>query len=232
MTERSRSALVIVLTIFFLVIAYIFFLRPFIDQQPQVEGILNARSTWTVTMQEYVSLGALSSQTYRITNDDGKITMFYSATNRRGTVTKQFTVPIVGPAATFFFEELRADGIWELDDKALRPHSRDMFVVEVEQTLGDEGGSRAFSFSDPDYWATTNAKEFRLLLNPKANVKSSIGARTAGEAGRALKDDRYLKVVNLFRHFGPASVLDAENVVRRELAATDARGKPSKASTR
>ena len=39
-----------------------------------------------------------------------------------------------------------------------------------------------------------------------------------GEAGRSLRDDRYLKIVNKIKAFGPQSVLDAEQMIRSELA--------------
>ncbi|MDQ2817430.1 MAG: hypothetical protein M3T49_04365 [Candidatus Eremiobacteraeota bacterium] len=219
MSERLRALLVICVTAVCAIVSYVFFLKPFIAEQPSVQKVLNAHSTWTVTMQEYLHTGPLSAQTYRISNDDGKVTMFYSATNHGGSITKQFDVPLVGPAGTFLFEELRAQGIWELDDKPLRPNLSDEYIVEVQQTLGDEGGSRAFSFSDPHYWATTKAREFRLSLNPK-HTGGDVGARTIGDTGHPLRDDRYLQIVNRIKRFGSQSVLDAENTIRTELAST------------
>jgi hypothetical protein len=215
MSERSRALFVIAVSVLVAAIAYHFFLRPFIAQQPKVERILNGRSTWSVTLQEYTLHGPISVQTYRVTNVDGKVSMFYSATDSKGIVTKQFSVPIFGPSGTFFFENLRAEGIWELEDKPVRPHPRTEYIVEVQQTLGNEGGSRAFGFSDPDYWAKTNAREFMLRLNPKGKG-TDFGAHSLGEAGRPLRDPRYARIVDLFRHFGPQSVLDAENKIRAE----------------
>lgn len=218
MTEKTRSWFVIIVFIALAIAGYSFFMKPFLTQEPELDKVLSARSTWTVTMQCYKNAGPISSETYRIANDNGAVKMFYSATNRDGTITKQFDVPLSGPSGTFLFEQLRADGIWELDDKPVRPHAQEEYVMEVEQTLGDEGGSRAFGFSDPHYWATTKAEEFQL--RPPAKSMKRLNLTHVGSAGRSLRDPRYLKIVEEVRSFGPQSVLQAEDLIRSELAAT------------
>ncbi|MBC5823374.1 MAG: hypothetical protein GIX02_00880 [Candidatus Eremiobacteraeota bacterium] len=102
--------------------------------------------------------------------------------------------------------------------------------MEVDQTLGDQGGNRAFSFSDPHYWATTKATEYRLRLNPKRQP-SDMGARTIGDAGHPLRDNRYLQIVEQIKHFGSQSVLDAESTIRTELASAQKQGKRLKGRT-
>jgi len=219
LSEAVRSLIVVILIVVLLVVAYVFFFKPFLSLQPQVQGVITANSTWSVGMQEYELTGPLSAETYRISNDNGKVTMFYAATNRAMTVTKEFSVPLVGPEATFLFEALRADGIWEVDDIPVRPHPLTEFIIEVDQTLGDEGGTRSFSFSDPHYWSTTHAQEFELHLPQKGSL-SGADARTLGVAGRKLQDPRYLQIVESIRGFGPPAVLAAENTIRMELIAT------------
>lgn len=217
MNERARSWLVIAVCVVLAATGYVLFLKPFIAQEPQLDRVLNANSTWTVTMQVYKQLGPISSETYRVSNDNGAVKMFYSASNRDASVTKQFDVPLSGPNGTFLFEQLRLDGLWELDDKPVRPHSTEQYVVEVDQTLGNDSGSRAFGFSDPQYWATTKAEEFQLRLPAKS--MHSLNLSQVASAGRSLRDPRYLKIVNEIRNFGPQSVLDAENLIRSELTA-------------
>jgi hypothetical protein len=215
-TERTRSWIVILICVAIAVAGYMLFMKPFLKQEPELDKVLHARSTWTVTMQAYQSAGPMSQETYRISNVDGASRMFYSASNRDATVTKQFDVPLSGPGATFLFEQLRADGIWELDDKPERAHSKDQYIVEVDQTLGDEGGNRAFTFSDPQYWATTKAEEFQIRL-PAKSMKHFDLTRVAS-AGRSLREPRYKKIVDEIRAFGPQSVLDAEALIRSEIA--------------
>lgn len=219
MKETTRSLLLFIVVAVVLVVSYVFFFRPFIQEQPKVRDVINANSTWSVTMQEYELTGPLSAETYRISNDNGKGSMFYAATNRAGTVTKEFTVTLLGPEGTFLFEELRADGIWELDDKAMRPNPKEEYIIEVDQTLGDEGGTRSFGFSDPRYWATTNAKEYQLKLPHKGHL-SGVSASTVGLAGRKLQEPRYLLIVEKMRSFGPSTALAAEKKIRFELAET------------
>lgn len=218
MKESTRAILLFVILVGGATVSYLFFFKPFMQEQPKVQGVISANSTWSVTMQEYEMHGLISAETFRISNNNGATTMFYAATNRAGTVTKEFTAPLVGPAGTFLFEELRADGIWELEDKPVRPHPYDEYIIEVDQTLGDEGGTRSFGFSDPVYWATTRGQEYQLKLPPKGPIGNN--ANTLGIAGRSLKDPRYWKIVHLIRSFGPTSVLAAEKKIRAELAET------------
>jgi hypothetical protein len=217
MNEKTRSWLVVAICVVLGTAGYIFFLRPFVAEEPQLDKVLYANSTWTVTMQAYRSTGPISAETYRISNDNGSVHMFFSATNKDGSVTKQFDVPLEGPSGTFLFEQLRADGIWDLDDKPVRPRSTEQYIIEVDQTLGDQGGSRAFGFSDPHYWATTKAQEIELRLPAKS--MRSLNLSQVASAGLALRDPRYLKIVDEIRSFGPQSVLEAEALIRSELAA-------------
>ncbi|HME81908.1 MAG TPA: hypothetical protein VKF82_07505 [Candidatus Eremiobacteraceae bacterium] len=214
MTEQQRSWLVIVISGIVILVVLVAFVGPYLKRESAVNQVLTARSTWTVTMQQYLHRGPLSEQTYRISNDDGKVSMFFSATNRDSTITKQFEVPLFGPEATFLFEQLRAEGIWSLLDKPVRPHPEDEYVFLVAQTLGDEGGQRVFGFSDPEYWATTKGQEYPVNIK---DPKNPIGV--AG--GRPLRDPQYLKLVQLVESFGPASVQQAEAKIRAELAASN-----------
>lgn len=221
MRESTRALLLLAVMIAVALATYFFFFRPFMQEQPKVRDVINANSTWSVTMQEYELQGPLAAETYRISNDNGKTTMFYAATNRAGTVTKEFTTPLQGPDGTFLFEELRADGLWDVDDRPVLPHPKEEYIIEVDQTLGDEGGTRAFGFSDPQYWATTHAQEFRLRLPAKGPI-SGANASTMGVAGRKLQDPRYWQIVQAIRAFGPPTVIAAEVKIRSQLAQTAA----------
>jgi len=220
MRESTRALLLFGITIVVGILTYVYFFHPFMLEQPQVQRVITANSTWSVTMQEYLMHGPLSGETYRISNDNGRTTIFYSATNRAGTVTKEFTTPLVGPSGTFLFEDLRANGLWELDDRPVRPNPIDEYIIEVDQTLGDEGGNRAFSFSDPAYWALTHSKEFDLHLPSKGPIAGSNGTTTGSLAGRSLREPRYWKIVQEIRGFGPPSILAAQAKIRSELTAT------------
>jgi hypothetical protein len=218
--ERTRSIIVVLVMAGLVAAAYFGFFKPWLNQQRAVKQVRDARSTWTVTMQQYLHAGPLSEQTYRISNDDGKVAMFYSATNRDGTITKQFDVPLSGPQATFLYEQLRAEDIWGAPEKPIRPHPHDEYVVYIAQTLGDEGGYRVFGFSDPLFWATTKGREYPLnLKNPNTPV---------GVTSTPLQDKRYLNIVESVEAFGPPSVQQAQAKIRAELATSD--GNPVHAS--
>jgi len=217
MNERTRAVLVSVSLAIFLAVSYVWFLKPYFAQQQAVDKVRTANSTWTITMQQYLTHGPISEQTYRINNDNGKVMMFFSATNRNGTITKQFNVPLAGPQATFLFEALRAEGIWELLDKPVRPDARDLYIFFVRQTLGGEGGQRAFGFSDPVFWATTKGREYPI------NLKNMDKPNPLAVTSRPLRDPRYLKLVQLMETFGPPSVQQAEQTIRAELGASNSR---------
>lgn len=218
MNEAQRSLLVIAVSAAVIIVTVIAFVVPYVKRQNAVSSVLNANSTWTVTMQQYLHVGPLSEQTYRINNDNGKVSMFYSATNQDGTITKQFDVPLFGPDATFLFEQLRAEGIWGLPDKAVRPHPKDEYVFLVAQTLGDEGGHRVFGFSDPEFWATTKGQEYPLNLKDPTHP--------IAVTSRPLRDPHYLKIVQLMEGFGPTSVQQAQMKIRMELAESNGRSVP------
>ena len=213
MTERWRAVIVIACIVIALVLGYKLFFGPWLPQFEAVRNIQSENSTWTVTLQCYYMSEPVGSETYRLSNDNGKTTLFYSATSRNGLVTKQFTVPLAGPESTFLFEQLRADGIWDLEDKPARPSPKDEYVIEVQQVLGDEGGVRAFSFTDPEYWATTKSMEFKVGIPSRSEPSAPIDLG----AGVPRKDPRYLALVREIRAFGPPNVIAAEGRIRQEL---------------
>ncbi|MBV8667883.1 MAG: hypothetical protein JOZ28_01595 [Candidatus Eremiobacteraeota bacterium] len=215
MNERTRSWFVVLSCAALAVAGYMLFMKPFLRQEPELDKVLKARSTWDISMQVYRQRGPISQEAYRISNDNGATKMFYSATNADGTVTKWFDVPLAGPTPTFLFQQLDADGVWILDDKPVRPHSTEQYIVAVAQTLGDEGGNRAVGFSDPLFWATTKAQEFQIRLPAKS--MHGLDLTQVASAGRPLRDTRYLTVVRAIETFGPQSVLDAEEKIRSEL---------------
>ena len=214
MNEKIRAAIVVASIVLAFGLGYLVFLRPWLPQYNAVRQVQYANSTWIVTMQCYYSAGAVEAETYRISNDNGKTTLLYSATDRSGLETKQFDVPLAGPNGTFLFEQLRADGIWDIDNQAARPNPKDSYVIAVGQTLGDEGGSRAFTFTDPQYWATTKSVEYKVAMpSPGAsNGPIDIGA------GVSRRDPRYLTLVREIRSFGPPNVLAVENQIRSDFA--------------
>ncbi|HEY5094594.1 MAG TPA: hypothetical protein VII69_05755, partial [Candidatus Eremiobacteraceae bacterium] len=218
MTENARAAIVVGSIVAVVVLGYVLFFRPWLPQYALVREVQNENSTWTVTLQCYYTAGAIESETFRIANDNGKTSLLYSATDRSGLVTKQFDVPLAGPEGTFLFEQLRADGIWDLDDKPARPQPKESYVIAVGQVLGDEGGSRAFTFTDPAYWASTKSLEYKVAMPaPDAsNRPIDIGA------GVPRRDERYLKLVREIQAFGPPSVLTAESQIRIDFVKNEA----------
>jgi len=211
-----RAWLFLVALLAMVVVTYVYFVQPYIVLEQKVHRVLTERSTWKVTMQEYLTSGPLAAETYRLQNDNGATQMYYSATDRNGTL-KYFNVPLAGPQGTFLFQALEGEGIWELEDKAVRPDPKDEYIIVTEQTFGNQGGSRAFGFSDPHYWATTNAREFKLVLPKGGPSNAPLGAVLPIAGGQPLRDDRYLKVVQMIKQFGPPSVQQAENQIRYEL---------------
>jgi hypothetical protein len=216
--ERARAAIVVGSIAAVIVLGYVLFFRPWLPQYDAVHQVQFENSTWTVTLQCYYTTAIVASETYRIANDNGKTSLLYSATDRSGLVTKQFDVPLAGPDGTFLFEQLRADGIWDLEDKPARPKPKSLYVIEVGQILGDEGGSRAFTFTDPEYWATTKSLEYKVAMPTSGASNSPIDVG----AGVARRDERYLKLVREIKSFGPPSVLAAESQIRIDLVKNEA----------
>ena len=155
--------------------------------------------------------GPIAREQLRMTNIDGKSTVYYEAQNRSGSRVARFTYPINGYDVTFAFDVLVRDGIWELQSKPLRGTNTDnVYVISIAQTAGDRSGSHTFSFTDPHYLA--NAREYAIHLDKNKPVPDLLTLKST-----TIAEPRYQKMVDDFATFGPVGFRKTVAAAREKL---------------
>lgn len=144
---------------------------------------------------------------YVMRNDNGASTMQYYVRGYSGKVVTITEPPSETYAVTFFFESIVADGIWQLMDKPPAGNTSVHYTLFVHQIADNRQGSRTITFTDPQYWAVMAGRQYSIHLGGKAPIPNLLTLKST-----SLADPRYLKIVNAFRDFGPASL-------RRKIAA-------------
>jgi hypothetical protein len=155
--------------------------------------------------------GPIAREQLRMTNLDGKSTVYYEAQNRSGSRVARFTYPINGYDVTFAFDVLVRDGIWELQSKPLRGTNTDnVYVISIAQTAGERSGSHTFSFTDPHYLA--HAREYAIHLDKNKPVPDLLTLKST-----TIAEPRYQKMVDDFGTFGPVGFRKTVAAAREKL---------------
>jgi hypothetical protein len=161
-----------------------------------VNRVLHSRSEFRLTYTIEHTNGPIAQETWSIRNVDGDSVASYAVTDRRGSKAS-FDEQIVGYGATFLFDELVQDGIWNLETRPFRGSSQELHVVEISQVADTASGSHRFMFSDPAYIATEAGREYHIHLDPHRPVPDLVNLQSASTA-----DPRYEKIVADFERFG------------------------------
>ncbi len=176
-----------------------------------VDSVRRQRSEIRLSEVVTHAKGPISREQLRMTNLDGKSTVYYEAENRSGSRVARFTYPIDGYDVTFAFDVLVRDGIWELQSKPLRgTKTDDVYIVSIAQTAGDRSGSHTFTFTDPHYLA--NAREFAIHLDKNKPVPNLLTLKSTSNA-----EPRYQKIVDDFATFGPEGFRKTVAAAREKL---------------
>jgi hypothetical protein len=158
--------------------------------------------------------GPIAREEWRLDNVNGVSSASYSAENRAGTRIAKFTAPIGGYEVTFAFEKLVQDGIWQLTNRPYRGNVDDAYTISIEQQIGNQSGSRTFTFTDPHYLATTAGRQYEIHLDKNKPVPDLLTLQSTSTA-----DPRYQKVVGDFASFGPPSFRATVASARKKLLA-------------
>lgn len=140
--------------------------------------------------------GKIAREEWTFANLNGRSTATYTATDRKGD-RATFDERETGYDVTFLFDELVADGIWDLQTRPFRGSDPDVHTVKIAQVTGTQSGSHAFEFSDAHYLATTAGREYRIRLDKSKPVPDLLKLDSVSSA-----DPRYLKIVDAFETFG------------------------------
>ncbi len=141
---------------------------------------------------------ALSFEEYAIENLDGKASVRYSASDRAGN-RATFTTPVGGFDVSVLFEELVRDGVWEMESKKPAGNREIAYAVAVEQSVENQHGKHAFTFTDPHYWEANAGRVYHLDLASGVPNQNDLLRMKSSQ----LAEPRYAKIVADFSGFGP-----------------------------
>lgn len=136
---------------------------------------------------------------YRMQDIEGKSTFDYRIRSYGG---KQVTITAPERAmydVSFFYGRIDQIGVWTLTDQPPRGKTDPTYTIYVKQLVECKQGERRISFTDPHYWATTAGRQFSIDLS-KQNPRDLLKMNST-----SLANDKYEKIVNEFRTFGPDS---------------------------
>lgn len=136
---------------------------------------------------------------YQVRDDNGVSTYEYVVRSYAG---RQITVrapPRVIYDVSFFFGKLIQDGIFDVPSLPARGNAQVSYTVDARRTEAMHTDTNSADFTDPQFWATTKTHVYHLHLSPTGPLPNVFTLH-----GGAIRDPRYLQIVNDFRTFGPS----------------------------
>jgi hypothetical protein len=145
--------------------------------------------------------GHIAQESYAIADIDGVSSVTYNVTDRAGK-TVHVTAPAhktkeYGSDVAYLFGQTVQDGIWDLTDKPLRGDTSTHYTITVRQLVDGQQGSHHFTFTDPNYWATTGGHQFHITLDRNKPVPDLVNMKST-----VLVEPRYGKLVDDIEGFG------------------------------
>jgi hypothetical protein len=187
---------------------------PDFQNKPQVEKVLQAPTVLDLHLTIAYANPPIYQEQYVIRNDNGLSTAQYKITGYSGKVVTITIPPAKRYDMTFFFDDVVADGIWQLTNRPPRGNSDIRYTLYVHEMVNREQGSRMVTFTDPHYWAVTAGRQYEIHLSPNSPTPDLMKLQST-----SLADPRFEKIVRAFRSFGPASfrqkILQAQQLVRK-----------------
>ncbi|MDB5094764.1 MAG: hypothetical protein JWO85_2865 [Candidatus Eremiobacteraeota bacterium] len=211
MRRFSTSLFVVLIALVGLIVGVKLFWNAESQRYQAVDSVRHQRSEIRLSEVVTHAKGPIAREQLRMTNLDGKSTVYYEAQNRSGSRVARFTYPINGYDVTFAFDVLVRDGIWELQNKPLRGTNTDnVYTISIAQTAGDRSGSHTFTFTDPHYLA--NAREYAIHLDKNKPVPDLLTLKST-----TIAEPRYQKIVDDFGTFGPVGFRKTVGAAREKL---------------
>ncbi|MGD0053372.1 MAG: hypothetical protein ABSD03_16325 [Vulcanimicrobiaceae bacterium] len=214
MRRFPTAAVILVVAIVAAVVGWRVFGPAESQRYAAVKQVNAQRSAFHVSETIAHAKGPIAREEWRLDNTNGVATASYSAENRAGTRVAKFTAPIGGYDVTFAFEQLVRDGIWELTNRPYRGDTDNVYTISVAQQIGDRGGSRRFSFTDPHYLATAAGRQYAIHLSRDKPVPDLLTLRSTSTA-----EPRYQRIVDDFASFGPPGFRQTVAAARKKLLA-------------
>jgi len=167
------------------------------DEYAKVRQVARSHSDIKLGMQIHHSNGPISDEFYQMEDRDGSSSSEYRAVGRNGVTVRVDALPRETFDVAFLFDRTVVDGIWELSDRPIRGDATTRYTVDIYQLTNGKHGSHRFSFTDPNYWATTGGHQFHIHLDKNKPVPDLLRMSST-----TLVEPRYQRLVTDFLTFG------------------------------
>jgi len=199
MRRFPTTPFIVILAIVAVVGAWRLFAHTETTRYQAVQTVRHARSYIKLTMDVVYPTGRIGSEHYTLINNDGVSQALYSVADRNGS-TARFDETVRGIDVSYVFDQVVQDGIWQIDTKYPRTLDDVKYTVAIEQTAGDQSGTRKTSFTDPHFWATAAGRQYHIHLDPNKATPTQNDLLRMDSTSTA--DVRYEKIVKDFQEFG------------------------------
>jgi hypothetical protein len=202
-----------IFAIVFLVVGTIFIKWPDFQNKPEVSRVRQAPTVLELRLTITYDKPPIYQEQYLIRNNNGLSTAQYKITGYSGKVVSITMPPAQRYDMTFFFEDVVADGVWQLTNRPPRGNTDVRYTLYVHEIANRRQGSRTITFTDPHYWAVTAGRQYSIHLSPNSPTPDLLKLKST-----SLADPRFEKIVQAFRSFGPPSfrqkILQAQQLIR------------------
>jgi hypothetical protein len=168
------------------------------NRHAQVRKIANSFSDVKLGLTIQHDNGSIAEEDYRMEDRNGISTSTYRAIGRGGTTIKIENMPHETFDVSFLFGQVVQDGIWELQTRPPRGDTSTHYTVDVYQFTNGQHGSHEFTFTDPQYWASTGGRQYTIHLDKTKPVPTDLLQLSS----TSLTEPRYGAIVKDFMTFG------------------------------
>ena len=102
-----------------------------------------------------------------------------------------------GGDVAYLFGQTVQDGYWDLGDQPPRGDTSTQYTISVKQLVDGQHGEHQFTFTDPQYWATTGGHQFHITLDRNKPVPDLVSMKST-----VIVEPRYGKLVDDILEFG------------------------------
>lgn len=204
---------IFIFIVVFIVLGTIFIPWPDFQHKRELAGVSRRPSVLQARLTITYAKPPIYQEQYEMRNDNGVSSAQYRVQGYSGKVVTISLPPDKTYQVTFFFEEIVADGVWQIVNKPPAGNTNARYTIFVHQVADGRQGSRTITFTDPHYWAVQAGREYHIQLNAASPLPDLTKLQST-----SLADPRYEKIVKAFRNFGTpefqAKVAQAQALVR------------------
>lgn len=205
---------ILVFAVVFITAGLIFIKWPDFQHKAELARVLHSQSRLYARLTIEYDKPPIYQEQYTMRNDNGASSVQYKIRGYSGKVVTITLPPDKTYAVTFFFEQLVADGAWQITNRPPRGNTDVLYTLFIHQVADNKQGSRTVVFTDPHYWSLAAGRQYEIHMTRKGPTPDLVKLQST-----SLADPRFEKIVQAFRTFGPASfrmkIEQAQALIRR-----------------